>query len=120
MRLVDVVQRKVRPCGEEAIFYGTQNNQTDVLRKIFVVVLENTTSFTFVLAPGHEELGGGLVLGFPDNFPDEGELTLRNLVPDGQNVEKSCSEGIVRNAVLNHLFYGDFEDLLHISVDKDF
>jgi len=37
MRPVDVVQRKVHPGGEEAIFRGTRNNQVDILRKVFLL-----------------------------------------------------------------------------------
>ena len=39
MRPVDVIQRKVHPSGEETILRGTRNDQADVLRKIFLVVL---------------------------------------------------------------------------------
>ena len=40
-----------------------------------------------MVAPGRKELGGNLILGVPNNFPDEVELTLRDLVPDGRDVE---------------------------------
>ena len=72
-----------------------------------------------VVAPGRKELGGNLILGVPNNFPDEVELTLRDLVPDGRDVEKSHPEGGVRDAMLNYLCDGDFEDLPHISVEKN-
>jgi len=61
-----------------------------------------------VVTPYREELGGDLVLGVLDNFPDKGGLTFRDLVLDGQDVEKSRSGGIVHDVILNHLCYGDF------------
>ena len=54
------------------------------------------------------------------NFPNEGELSLRDLVPNGRDVKKSRPKGIVHVAILNHLSYCVFEDLPHISMEEDF
>ena len=55
---------------------------------------------------------------FRNNFPDEGELLLSDLVPNGRDVEKSLPKGGVRDVVFNYLCDSDFEDLPHVSVEK--
>ena len=72
-----------------------------------------------MIAPGRKELGGNLILRVPNNFPDEGELTLRGSVPDGRDVEKSHPEGGVCDVVFNYLCDSAFEDLPHVSVKKN-
>ena len=56
---------------------------------------------------------------FRNNFPDEGELSLSDLVPNGRDVEKSLPKGVVRDAIFNYLCDSDFEDLTHVSVEKN-
>ena len=72
-----------------------------------------------MIAPGRDELGGDLIFRVPNNLPDEGELTLRDVVSDGRDVEKSPPEGGVRDVVFNYLCDSDFEDLPHVSVKKN-
>ena len=96
MRPVGVIHSKVHPGGEDTILRNARNIQADVLCKIFPLVLQNTALFALVFAPGRKELGGTLILAVTNNFPDEGEFTLRDLVPDGWDFEKSHPEGGVR------------------------
>ena len=46
----------------------------------------------FVVTPRREELGGNLVIFVTDKFPNEGELSLSDLIPDRGNVEESCAD----------------------------
>ena len=46
----------------------------------------------FIVTPRREELGGNLIVFVTDNFPDEGELLLSDLIPDRGNVEESCAD----------------------------
>ena len=46
----------------------------------------------FVVTPRREELGGNLVIFITNNFPNEGELSLSDLIPDRGNVEESCAD----------------------------
>ena len=72
-----------------------------------------------MIAPDREELGGDLIFRVPNNFSDEGELLLSDLIPDGQDVEKYLPKGGVRDVVFNYLCDSDFEDLPHVSVKKN-
>ena len=71
-----------------------------------------------MVTPGREELSCNLVVRVPDDFPNEGDLTLRDLVPDGWDIKKSLPEVVIRDTVLNYLCNGNFEDLPHISVKE--
>ena len=46
----------------------------------------------FFVTPRHEDLGGNLIFFITDNFPNEGELSLSDLIPDRGNVEESCAD----------------------------
>ena len=47
------------------------------MSKVLLVVLKDSASLALVVAPGGEQLGGELVIGVADYFPNEGKLTLR-------------------------------------------
>ena len=108
MRPVGVVQGKVHPGREEAILRGAGYNEPNVLRQVLLVILQRSSSLARVFAPSGEKLRRDMVVGVPDNFPYEGKLYLRDLVPDGVDVEKPRPEGGFRNALVDHLGDGDF------------
>ena len=45
----------------------------------------------FVVTPRCEKLGGNLVVLVTNNFSNEGELSLGDLISDRGNVEESCA-----------------------------
>ena len=75
---------------------------------------------TFVVTPRHEDLGGDLIVFVTDNFPNEGELSLSDLIPDRGNVEESCADLFVRDSFVNHLCDGDAKDFPYVAMKKYF
>ena len=113
---VGVVEGEVYPQGEKTILCSTWDDEADVLRQVLLVVLKNTSSFTRVVTPGREELNWNLIVSVPDDFPNKGELTFRDLIPGGWDIKKPHPEGVIHDTVLNYMYGGNFEDLPHISV----
>ena len=71
-----------------------------------------------MFAPSGEKLRRDLVVVVSNNFPNKGELLLRDLVPDGGDVEEPLPEGGIRNAFIDHLCDGDFQNSSHTPVEK--
>ena len=47
---------------------------------------------SFIVTPRREELSEDLIVFVTDNFPNEGELSLGDLIPDRGNIEESCAD----------------------------
>ena len=67
------------------------DDEADVLREVFLVVLYYFPALAFVVAPRCEKLSGNLVVLVTKNFSNEGELSLGDLISDRGNVEESCA-----------------------------
>ena len=59
-----------------------------------------------------------MIVFVTDNFPDEGELSLSDLIPDRGNDEESCADWFVRYSFVDHLCDSDAEDIPYVAVEK--
>ena len=69
--LVAVIEGKVHPRREEAVFGGAGNSKADVLRQVILVVLEDAAGILLVVAPGGEQLVRNLVVRVADYFTNK-------------------------------------------------
>ena len=87
-----VIKGEVHPRREEAVFCGGGNNEANILRQVLLVVLEDASGLSFVVAPGGEKLGRNLVVMVVYNFTNEGKLPMRDLIADHWDTEEPLAD----------------------------
>ena len=89
---VAVIEVEVHPRHEEAVFGGAGNNKANVLRQVFLVVLEDADGLSLVVAPGGEKLGRNLVVRVAYYFTNEGKLPMHDLIADCWDIEEPFAD----------------------------
>ena len=89
---VAVIEGKVHPLLEEAVFCGTGNNEANILRQVLLVVLEDAAGLSLVVAPGGEKLGRNLVVRDAYYFTNEGKLPMHDLIADCWDIEEPFAD----------------------------
>ena len=89
---VAVIKGKVHPRREEAIFCGAGNYEANILRQVVLVVLEDTTGLSLVVATGGEKLGSNLVVRVADYFTNKGKLPMRDLIADLWDIKEPFTD----------------------------
>ena len=86
------IEGEVHPRREEAVFGGAGNNKSNVLRQVILVVLEDASGLSLVVAPGGEQLGRNLVVRVTDYFTNKSKLLLRDLITDCWDIEEPFTD----------------------------
>ena len=89
---VAVIEGKVHPRREEAVFCGAGNNKANILRQVLLVFLEDAVRISLVVAPGGEDMGRDLVVRVAYDFTNEGKLPMRDLIPDRWYIEEPFAD----------------------------
>ena len=54
--------------------------------------MQDSTAPAFIVTPRREELGGDLIVFVTDNFPNEGELSLGDLILNRGDIIEYCAD----------------------------
>ena len=89
---VAVIEGKVHPRCEDAVFCGAGNNKANILCQVLLVFFKDAARVYFVVAPGVEKMGRNLVVRVAYYFTNEDKLPMRDLIVDCWDIEEPFAD----------------------------